>query len=54
MGEAEADAFSDIASGGADADVNDAFAQLESDSKVEAEMARLMAEINGGSSENGK
>lgn len=48
--EAEADAFSEIAEGGADADLNDSFAQLESDSKVDAEMARLMAEMNGGSS----
>lgn len=51
--EAEADAFSEIA-GGADTDLNDAFAQLESDSRVEAEMARLMAEMNGNSPENNK
>lgn len=44
--EAEASAFSEIA--GADDDVSDSFEKLESDAKVDAELARLMAEMNGG------
>ncbi len=41
--EAEADAFSEIA--GADEDVIDSFAQIETDAKVDAELQRLMAEL---------
>lgn len=41
--EAEADAFSEIA--GADEDVIDSFAQIETDAKVDAELQRLMAEM---------
>jgi phage shock protein A len=41
--EAEADAFSEIA--GADDDVIDSFAQIETDAKVDAELQRLMAEM---------
>ncbi|MDE5584244.1 MAG: PspA/IM30 family protein [Ruminococcus sp.] len=43
--EAEAAAFTEIA-GGDDADLTDAFAQLETDSKVDNELARLIAEMN--------
>ena len=50
--EAEADAFSEIAgdalSGGSGDDLKDSFAKLESDAKVDAELQRLMAEMNGG------
>jgi phage shock protein A len=45
--EAEAAAFSEIA--GVDNELDDTFAQLETDSKVDAELARLMAEMNAGS-----
>lgn len=44
--EAEAAAFSEIA--GAENDLNDAFDKIESDAKVDAELQRLMAEMNGG------
>ncbi|MCR4863027.1 MAG: PspA/IM30 family protein [Ruminococcus sp.] len=44
--EAEAAAFSEIA--GAENDLNDAFEKIESDAKVDAELQRLMAEMNGG------
>ena len=44
--EAEAAAFTEIA--GVDNELDDTFAQLETDSKVDAELARLMAEMNGG------
>lgn len=43
--EAEADAFSEIA--GADDDMMDSFAQIETDAKVDAELQRLMAEMGG-------
>lgn len=50
--EAEADAFQEIAgdalSGGSGDDLTDSFAKLESDAKVDAELQRLMAEMNGG------
>lgn len=45
--EAEAAAFSEIAGMDKD-DLSDTFAQIESDAKVDAELARLMAEMNGG------
>lgn len=45
--EAEADAFTEIA-GGADLELTDSFAQIETDAKVDAELARLMSEMNGG------
>jgi phage shock protein A len=46
--EAVADAFTEIA-GNADSDeLTDSFDQIETDAKVDAEMARLMAELNGG------
>ncbi|MBR4627110.1 MAG: PspA/IM30 family protein [Ruminococcus sp.] len=47
--EAEAAAFSEIA--GVDNELDDTFAQLETDSKVDSELARLMAEMNGGSAD---
>ena len=52
--EAEADAFTEIAggtlNGGSGDELTDSFDQLESDAKVDAELQRLMAEMNGGSS----
>lgn len=45
--EAEADAFSEIAAG-EDYEAVDEFAKIESDAKVDAELQRLMAEMNGG------
>lgn len=45
--EAEAAAFTEIADAGEDDDLNDAFVQIESAAKVDAELARLMAEMNG-------
>ena len=42
--EAEADAFTEIA--GAKDDTEDEFAKIETDSKVDAELQRLMAEMN--------
>ena len=51
--EAEADAFTEIAgnnlAGGSGDDLRDSFEKLESDAKVDAELQRLMAEMNGGS-----
>lgn len=44
--EAEADAFAEIGGGG-DADLIDSFDQIEKDAKVDAELARLMAEMDG-------
>lgn len=48
--EAEADAFTEIA-GGNDRDLTNAFADLEKDAKVNAELERLMAEMNGDAAE---
>jgi phage shock protein A len=52
--EAEADAFTEIAgnnlAGGSGDDLRDSFEKLESDAKVDAELQRLMAEMNGGAS----
>lgn len=48
--EAEASAFSEIA--GANDDTDESFEKIETDAKVDAELQRLMAEMNGGSSEN--
>ena len=48
--EAEADAFAEIGGGG-DADLIESFEQIEKDAKVDAELARLMAEMNGGTAE---
>lgn len=45
--EAEADAFTEIAGADADYDLSDSFEKLESDAKVDAELQRLMAEMNG-------
>ncbi len=45
--EAEADAFSDIAGTNSD-DESDEFEKIQTDSKVDAELQRLMAEMNGG------
>lgn len=45
--EAEADAFTEIA-GNDDDGLEDSFAQIETDAKVDAELQRLMAEMNGG------
>ena len=50
--EAEAAAFTEIAGSG-DPELDDAFAQVESDAKVDAELARLMAEMNGGAADTG-
>lgn len=47
--EAEADAFAEIA--GAQDETVDSFEKLEQDSKVDAELARLMAEMNGGNAQ---
>lgn len=47
--EAEAAAFTEIA--GTNDDLNDSFAQMESDAKVDAELARLMAEMSGAAPE---
>lgn len=49
--EAEAAAFTEIA--GTDTDLDDSFAKIESDAKVDAELARLMAEMNSGASDDG-
>ena len=50
--EAEADAFTEIAgnnlAGGSGDDLRDSFEKLESDAKVDAELQRLMAEMNEG------
>lgn len=46
--EAEAAAFTEIAGAGEDNELNETFEQLESAAKVDAELARLMAEMNGG------
>jgi len=50
--EAEADAFTEIAgnnlAGGTGDDLRDSFEKLESDAKVDAELQRLIAEMNGG------
>lgn len=52
--EADADAFTEIAgnnlAGGSGDDLRDSFEKLESDAKVDAELQRLMAEMNGGAS----
>lgn len=48
--EAEADAFTEIAGGAANGigdELSDSFEKLESDAKVDAELQRLMAEMNG-------
>lgn len=47
--EAEADAFAEI--GGTDDELTESFEQIEKDAKVDAELARLMAEMNGGAAE---
>lgn len=47
--EAEADAFAEIA--GVDDDTVDSFEKLENDAKVNAELQRLMSEMNGGTSD---
>lgn len=44
--EAEADAFTQIA-GKSEPDLNEEFAQVEQDAKVDAELQRLMEEMNG-------
>ena len=50
--EAEADAFTEIAGGNLDGsdELKDSFEKIESDAKVDAELQRLMAEMNGGAS----
>lgn len=45
--EAEADAFADITGVDANNDDSDEFAKLQTDSKVDAELQRLMAEMGG-------
>lgn len=45
--EAEADAFSEISTGGStEVNINDSFAELEKNAKVEEELAKLMAGMN--------
>lgn len=46
--EAEADAFTEIAGADDADDLNSSFEQIEKDAKVDAELERLMAEMNGG------
>ena len=54
--EAEADAFTEIAggtlNGGSGDDLKDSFEKLESEAKVDAELQRLMAEMNGNTASN--
>lgn len=46
--EAEADAYNEIATGGsAETGLNDSFAEIEKNAKVEEELARLMASMGG-------
>ena len=45
--EAEADAFIEISGNGND-ELQDSFEKIENDAKVDAELQRLMAEMNGG------
>ena len=51
--EAEADAFIQISGNDNDIDLQESFAQLENDAKVDAELQRLMAEMNGGAAGTG-
>ncbi|MBR2283630.1 MAG: PspA/IM30 family protein [Ruminococcus sp.] len=47
--EAEADAFTEIAEGsGEESDLQKSFEQIEQEAKVDSELQRLMAEMNGG------
>lgn len=47
--EAEADAYNEISTGGStETTLNDSFAELEKNAKVEEELAKLMASMNGG------
>lgn len=47
--EAEADAYNEISTGGStETNLNDSFAELEKNAKVEEELAKLMASMNGG------
>ncbi len=51
--EAEADAFVEVAGGGsAEMELRDSFQQIETDAKVDAELARLMAEMGSGVSQD--
>lgn len=52
--EAEADAFTEIAGDALSNgdDLKDSFAQIENDAKVDAELQRLMAEMNGAAPQN--
>ena len=46
--EAEADAFTEIAgNGGEESELQESFQQIETDAKVDAELARLLAEMDG-------
>jgi phage shock protein A len=46
--EAEADAFTEIAGNGSEeSELQDSFQQIETDAKVDAELARLLAEMDG-------
>lgn len=49
--EAEAEAFAEIAGDNDDDDLNDDFARIETDAKVDAELQRLMAQMNGNASD---
>ena len=48
--EAEAEAFAEIAGEGDDDELTDDFEKLETDAKVDAELQRLMAQMNGNAS----
>ncbi len=51
--EAEADAFNEIATGGSiETDLNDSFAEVEKNAKVDEELARLMASMNNNNEVN--
>lgn len=52
--EAEADAFTEIADADNNDDTEDTFEKLETDSKVDAELQRLMAEMNSENSSSDK
>lgn len=49
--EAEADAFIEISGNGDDADLQQSFEQIQTDAAVDAELARLMNEMNGGNNQ---
>lgn len=50
--EAEAAAFTEIAGAGEDAELEESFEKIEAETKVDAELARLMAEMGGSVSDD--